>query len=348
MTSHRGPTIYRPTLEGIAKAAGVSRATVDRVLNNRHNVRSQTRSAVLEAMARLGATPADLGVPREQIAEGRVSVDVVVPAYHSTFFSILYSELKRQAADRTDMDIVIHEADAETPQELAEAMLAVREETRGVAIVAMDHPLIREAIRALSRRNVKVVTMVSDIQGAPRLGYVGVDNRSAGRLAGYLASRIGARGPRQVALIHGLVTFRGQEEREMGFKHFLAEQSDLHVVEVVQTEPEPGHDYAMTRDLLNRYPQLAIIYNMSSGNREIAQAIQDAGRADSVVFIGHDLTDRTKEALLAGTMDFVIDQNPRVQVRDAYEQLFRSAQDQPWNAHPLRIQVICRENIPED
>jgi LacI family transcriptional regulator len=76
--------------------------------------------------------------------------------------------------------------------------------------------------------------------------------------------------------------------------------------------------------------------------------MQDSGHARDVIFIGHDLTDFTKEALLAGTIDIIIDQNPRVQVREAYQQLFRGARGQSWNAHPLRIQIISRENIPED
>ena len=246
------------------------------------------------------------------------------------------------------MDIVVHEVAGQSPQAVAEALLAVRPDTQGVGVVAMDHPLIRESMRALSRKGVKTVTLVSDIQSVPKLGYVGVDNRSAGRLAGYLASVLGQKGPKKVALIHGLFSFRGQEEREMGFRHFLSEQPDLQVVDVVQTEPEEGHDHAMTLDLFAKHPDLGVIYNMSSGNREVARALQESGRGSDVIFIGHDLTDYTKEALLAGTMDVVIDQNPRVQVREAYEQLFRAARGLQWNAHPLRIQIICRENIPED
>lgn len=348
MAHSRGPTIYRPTLEGIAAEARVSRATVDRVLNNRHNVRAQTRAAVLEAVARLGMVPGDLAELAPRAVPERVRVDIVMPAYRSTFFTILLRELKRQADERTDMDVKIHEVEGQTPQAIAEALLAVREDTQGVGLLAMDHPLIREAMRVLSRRDVKIVTLVSDIQSVPKLGYVGVDNRSAGRLAGYLSSILVDKGPRKAVLIHGLVTFRGQEEREMGFRHFLSEQADLQVVDVLQTEPETGHDYAMTRDLLTRHPDLAVIYNMSSGNHEIARAVRDSGKADSVVFIGHDLTDFTKEALLEGTIDIIIDQNPRVQVREAYQQLLRGVNGQEWNSHPLRIQIICRENIPED
>ena len=38
-----------------------------------------------------------------------------------------------------------------------------------------------------------------------------------------------------------------------------------------------------------------------------------SGRKHTVVFIGHEATERTKPLLLAGTLDAVIDQNPRVE-----------------------------------
>ncbi|TIU85178.1 MAG: LacI family transcriptional regulator, partial [Mesorhizobium sp.] len=44
----------RSTLTDIAREAGVSAATVDRVLNNRAGVRARTREVVLETAQRLG------------------------------------------------------------------------------------------------------------------------------------------------------------------------------------------------------------------------------------------------------------------------------------------------------
>ncbi len=58
--------------------------------------------------------------------------------------------------------------------------------TQGVGVIALDHPTVREAIRSLSASGVKVVTLASDILHVPRIAYVGIDNRAAGRLAGYL------------------------------------------------------------------------------------------------------------------------------------------------------------------
>ena len=38
----------------------------------------------------------------------------------------------------------------------------------GVAVVALDHPRVREAINALTDRGVAVVTLVSDVPGSKR------------------------------------------------------------------------------------------------------------------------------------------------------------------------------------
>ena len=94
-----------------------------------------------------------------------------------------------------------------------------------MGVIALDHPIVREAIRSLAEEGVKVVTLATDILHVPRVAYVGIDNRAAGRLAGYLLSRfIGAQAEAKVALFAGSLSYRGHQEREMGFRHILAEE----------------------------------------------------------------------------------------------------------------------------
>ena len=52
--------------------------------------------------------------------------------------------------------------------------------------MALEHPAVREAVNALAAAGVPTVTLISDIANARRAAYVGLDNRSAGRTAGYL------------------------------------------------------------------------------------------------------------------------------------------------------------------
>ena len=69
--------------------------------------------------------------------------------------------------------------------------------------------------------------------------------------------------------------------------------------------------------------------------------------ASSVIFVGHELTESTKRFLLDGTIDAVIDQNPRVEAREAISVLKNTILGRKFEHHPPRLQVIFRENIPE-
>lgn len=340
----------RSTLIDVAREAGVSSATVDRVLNGRVGVKPRTREAVLNAATRLGYIA---GGPVESatidVALPVVTVDIVLPAGTNSFMLRLGNELRAQAGDRSDIEARIHLVEGFNPNTLASKLGELEGRSAGVGLVAIDHPTVRDAIAGLARSGVPVVTLVSDIQHVPREGYVGIDNRTAGRLAGYVLSRFLGKGRHKVALLAGSVSYRGHEEREMGFRHIVSEHADqLEVVAFSEIRDDDDRAYAAASQHLQQHPDLSAIYNIGAGNRGIARALKEAGRANDVVFIGHDLTEYTKEYLLSGVMDAVIDQNPRVEARDALEQLSRVARGLPFNVHPLRTQIIFRENLPEE
>jgi LacI family transcriptional regulator len=330
----------------IARESGVSKATVDRVINNRAGVHDRTRDVVMAAAARLGYFGAG-GLPGP-IAQ-RLSLHFILPADTNQFMHKLHDELLLQSAARADVSAHMHRIDAIDPDGLAAELSDLEGRCDGVAMVAIDHPTVRAAIKRLARAGTKIVTLVSDVQNVPRLGYVGIDNRSAGRLSGYLFSRILPPGKQKIALFSGSVSYRGHEEREMGFRQVLAEQRDrLEIVGFSEIRDDDALSYGATVEHLERHPDLAGLYNIGAGNRGIARALTDLGRADDVVFIGHDLTDDTRGYLVSGVMDVVIDQNPRVEAREAIEQLSRLIRGLGWSSHPLRIQVIFKENIPEE
>ena len=93
-----------------------------------------------------------------------------------------------------------------------------------------------------------MLTLVSDIANAPRLAYVGIDNRNAGRLAGHLLGRFVPGSTGEVALFAGSLSYRGHEEREMGFRHILAEDfPHLGVVELREVRDDLERSYPEAR-----------------------------------------------------------------------------------------------------
>jgi LacI family transcriptional regulator len=333
----------RSTLIDIAKESGVSTATVDRVLNNRSGVSERTRSIVMETARRLGYFGAPRAVP------DKIRLDFVLPQGTNSFIVNLRAQIDRQCAAQEIIEHHVHDVEGFNPISLAQKLFEIKGRTQGVGLIALDHPTVREAMRSLADAGVQVVTLVSDILHVPRTGYVGIDNRAAGRLGGYLLGRfLSSPEPRKVALFAGSLSYRGHEEREMGFRHMIAEEfPHLEVVELREIRDDRKRAYEEAAALLDRHPDLAGIYNIGAGNSGIGQALNDSGRQKSIIFIGHELTENSKTLLLSGTMDAVIDQNPRVEAREAIAMLSHAILDKPFEYHAPRLQVIFRENIPE-
>lgn len=340
----------RATLHDVAREAGVSVATVDRVLNNRNGVRARTRSIVLGAAQRLGYVGEESPEPETRAQNRTLRFVFVFPPGSNSFIRLLGQQIERQAETRSGLTARVEELEGFNPQSLAQRLHALRGEADGVGLIAQDHPLVREAIRTLHQAGIPVVTLASDVLSVPRLAYVGIDNRQAGRLAGQLMGRfLCGRNPAKVALFAGSLSYRGHEEREAGFRTILRDEfPNINFMELREILDDNERGFTETRSLLAAHPDLAGIYNVGGGTEGVARALKAAGRDKSLILIGHEATAGNKQLLLDGTLDAVIDQNPRVEAREALNLLTAAATAQKYAYVPPRLQVVFRENLPDE
>ncbi len=340
----------RSTLTVIAREAGVSPATVDRVLNNREGVKTRTREIVLQTAQRLGYLNTGRASSTANVSGQLARLTFVLPSGTNTFIKTLHAQIEQQAAARPDLDVRIEVIEAFDPATLAARLTELQGQTQGVGVVALDHPIVREAIRGLSANGIQVVTLVSDILHVPRAAYVGIDNRQAGRLAGYILGRFLGKGAKgKVALFAGSLSYRGHQEREMGFRHVLHDEfPNLEVVALREMQDDRERARSEALSLLDTHSDLAAIYNVGAGNPGIASALKDRGRNGSVILIGHEATEANKALLIDGTLDAVIDQNPRVEAREALNVLSNAVRGLTYNYVAPRLQIIFRENLPDE
>ena len=332
----------RATVSQIAREAGVSPATVDRVLNERDGVRPRTRQLVLLVARKLGY----FGPPDQGPSVKPVRLDYVLPAGTNSFMRALKGFLLEESRARDGVTANIHEIEGFDPDRLSSRLTELRGRTDAVGVVALDHPQVREAINNLAKSGVRVGTLVSDIPAVDKVGYVGVDNRAAGRLAGLLLGRFLPPGPHKVAVFIGSPAYRGHEEREMGFRSILSgEFPDMQIAGTAEISDDRDRAYLETLRFLKR-GDVSAIYNIGSGNQGIARALREANAGRDILFIGHDLTDATRLMLLDRTMDAVIDQNPRVEAREIVRLLVSSVRGATEPEYLPRLQVVFRENIP--
>ncbi len=340
----------RVTLQDVALASGLSTATVDRVLNGREGVRGRTREIVLETARRLGYIADEEPSAAGDGDESQIELVFLLPAGTNAFIDSLHRQIDLNGVGRARVSVRVERIEGFNPQTLAAHLMELRGKVNGIGMIAQDHPIVREAIRALVQAGTQVLTLASDIQNVPRVAYVGIDNRQAGRLAGQVMGRLlPANVPAKVALFAGSLSYRGHEEREMGFRHILRDEfPNIQILELREIRDDRQRAIEETRALLDLHPDLAAIYNVGGGSSGIATELQARGRARSIVLIGHEATESTKRFLLDGTIDAVIDQNPRVEAREALNILTAAARQQPYIYIPLRMQLILKENIPDE
>jgi LacI family transcriptional regulator len=338
------------TLRDIARQAGVSLATVDRVLHNRPGVRPDTVRRVKEAIERNSFQP---HVAAAELARGRARrFAFVMPSGPNLFMQQIHSYLGEMSgwlsARRLAVEMVA--TDVFDPSVLAASLETLAGgDYDGVAVVALDHPSVRAAINDLVDAGAKVVTLVSDVPSSRRHHYVGIDNIAAGRTAGALVGRLV--GPRsgKVAIVAGSQGLRDHAERIFGFNQVMASEfSGLDVLPVLEGRDEDERSEQLLSRLLGKHPDIVGFYNVGAGTQGVAKALIDSGREKQVVFVGHDVTVLTRKLLLQGVMDAAISQNPGHEARAAVRVLLALARGEPIliEQEKIRIDIVMRDNLP--
>jgi LacI family transcriptional regulator len=339
----------RTTLVDVAEAAGVSLATVDRVLNRRPGVSPRTMERVEQSLVRLGYRPDPAAV---RLARGiQYQFCFVLPTGTNTFMNLLAAQVERTLASLAEQqafgDLV--RVDVFDPYVLAETLRGLIGRYHGVAAVALDHPVVRDAIDAMVEAGMAVVTLVSDVPNSRRHRYVGVDNSAAGRTAATLLGRFSAQRKGPVGIIVGSLALRDHVERMFGFQQVLAsEYPHLRALPALEGRDDTQRCRQVADRLLAEQPDLVGVYSVGAGNRGIAEALQAAGRARDVVFIAHELTDFSRRYLIDGTMAAVINQDPGHEARSAARILLARCTNQPVidDQERIRIDIFLRDNLP--
>jgi LacI family transcriptional regulator len=339
----------RATLNDVAREAGVSLATVDRVLNKRPGVHARTVGRVADAVQRLNyrPDPAAARLARQRLHR----VCFMLPSGSNSFVAMLREQIAENRPWMEDHRVVAQtvEVDVFEPEQLAHRLLAIKGRCDTAVVMALDHPLVRAAIDELTAQGIGIITLVSDVPSSRRHRYVGIDNVAAGRTAGTLIGRFVGGRQGDVGVIVGSLSLRDHAERSFGFNQVMAaEHPGLVVLSPIEGKDDSRRTEALCGDLLAAHPALVAIYSVGAGNRGIASALQASGRAKQVVFVGHELTPFARRDLLSGTMDAVLNQDAGHEVRSALRLALSRLTQEPVHADQerIRIDIYLKDNLP--
>jgi DNA-binding LacI/PurR family transcriptional regulator len=276
-----------PTLEEVGEVAGVSRATVSRVINNSPRVSPSARAAVEKAIAKLGYTPNQAArtlVTRRTDAVALVVAEPEARFFSDPFFSGVVRGVGSAAAD-VDKNLLLLVLQGDEERERAIRYLRP-EHVDGVLLMSLhgDDPLPRQ----LERAGVPTV-LIGRPLGRTALPFVDADNRGGARQA---VEHLVGLGRRTIATIAGPSNMCAGIDRLEGYREAL-EGAGLPVRKGLVSEgdffEESGHR-EMTR-LLARRPDIDGVFAASDLMAMGAlRALREAGRnvPDDVAVVGFD------------------------------------------------------------
>ena len=340
----------RPTVNDIARAAGVSLATVDRVLNARPGVRAATVARVTEAIDRIGYVRdvAAANLARQR----RYRLVFALPEAQGEFAAALHAAVARAARaaalERSEIALAPYPpGDQHALAALLDAQAAAGVD--GVAVMAAETPPVRDAVRRLKAAGVAVAAVVSDLPTSGRDHFAGVDNVAAGRTAGVLMGRfLGPAGGR-VLVLAGSMLSRESIERRLGFDAALAERFPaVEALPSLEGRDDPDAVARVVATALARGPDVAGVYAAGAGEAALTRALRAAGLSGRVVRIDHELTPGARAGLMAGEIDAVITQDAGHVVRSAVRVLRALSDGLPIDPgqERIRIEIVIRENLP--
>lgn len=339
----------RVTIPDIAVRAGVSTATVDRVLNGRAGVRAANRFAVFQAARDLGYLPSEGMVV---LPSKPAHLRFLIPFDRAEFMHEVSLAIRDFARDLPLVaSAEVTEIDGIGPDALVTALDALPPETDGVGLLTTDHPRSRAAIERLCAAGLGVVTIASDVPGTPRAAYVGVRDRAGGRTAARILGLLTGGTAGQIAVFLGSHAFHGHRERQEGFHEVMARDFPrLRMIEGIEVGEDGDRTEAAMARLLRNIPDLVGVYCAGAGRSGVVAALDRAAReAPRPRVVMHDLTRSSRIWLARGVVDALIDQNARLVGEQSVIRLLGAiASPAPFlPVKEIEPRIILRENLPE-
>ncbi|WP_163026020.1 LacI family DNA-binding transcriptional regulator [Chachezhania antarctica] len=340
-----------PTLNDVARLAGVSYATADRVVNHRGNVADKSVRKVLTAVEQLGYVR---NVAAANLSRSRTyRLAFLMPGGSNPFFERMHAHLEKAAShlkhSQVSINIVIVDAFAVEALEQAIEVVAGADYD-GIAIVGLGNDRLVAPLNALRDRGTRIVSLVSDLPDSCREHYVGINNLKAGRSAARLMGMAHAGGPGRALVAVGSLDAPDHADRLQGFRTVLEEDfPEIEIASVIEMRDQSALMHRMMMEAWSTTEGVSAVYNVGAGNEGLIDALRIMDRPRRFCSIVHDLIPPTRRALEDGTLDAAIDQRPEIEINRALTLLRAIVDDLPPPPMPELIPAIfVRDNLPDE
>ena len=293
------------TIKEIAELAGVSRGTVDRVLNNRGEVNAETAARVMEIVKALDYKPNKAGLALA-VRKKKYKIGVILFSENNPFFDEVMDGVLFKASELEDYGIntIMKRVEFDLDAQLSAMDEFLKEEIHGLILAPYNHEKIREKIDEITELNIPVITVNTDIEGSKRLAYVGSDYFQGGRMAAGIFGLM-MKENTELAIITGSSNVLCHSERIRGFREVLdKDYPNIQIAEIAENHDDEFESYALTKQILEKYPKISALFFTAAGVSGGCKAVIESRKNIRVVTFDElpSILSLLKEGVISATI----------------------------------------------
>ena len=340
--------VDRPTIADLAKKAGVSVATVDRVLNRRLPVRGDTAQRVVTAAEAIGFHAVSL--LRHRLTEIPKRKFAFLLQKRDAFYLHLGQELAMVTKNAREIEGRPHVEyiDELAPHVVAKRIRELAPKFDAMAAVSMAHPVTDEAFEYVRKLHKPIFTLQSSLNSTSVTGHCGIDGRKCGRIAAWTISRL-AKKNGKICILVGSHSYLNQELSEISFRTYMREHAPgFQLLEPIINLDDEQIAYEAVSKVLKSTPDLVGIYETGGGMAGLIRALREHKGKLRPITVCNELTDATRSALHDGTIDMALATPIAAMARRLLEQMIKaslSADNQQFPPIYLPPDILMSENV---
>ncbi len=340
--------IIMVTIKEIAQIAGVSRGTVDRVLNHRGSVHPETARRVEDVASSLGYRPSKAGIALAAVKR-KFKIGVIVFGTENPFFRTVLEGISEKANELAEYDCsVLIRLTAYDAYAQISAMEELRTQgIHGLVITPYADSMVACKINELIDQGIPVVTTNTDIEGTNRLAFVGSNYaRDGQQAAGLMRLITGAQA--HIGIITGSSQVLCHTDRIAGFTEVLSRCPGMTVIDTFENHDDDFESYELTRFFLKSHPEADAVFFTAGGVVGGCRAIMNMNRSKDLHVICFDAESTVPQLLENGLISATISQQPKRQGRLPLQLLFDHLTGGivPADTHYVESTILIRESLP--
>jgi len=339
-------------IKDIARAAGVSVGTVDRVLHNRGKVSEDALKKVMDVLNKNEYKPNLIARMLGSNRSYRIAVLLPNPDqdpyWAITRLGVIQAESEWQHYGVQLFTFPFDMMHKDSFEKAADKVLQMNPD--GVLIAPILYHETLPFFDSCHQRNIPFVLFNTNIRESKALSFIGQNLYQSGRIAGELIC-IGQSMPAKFAVLHideDLDDSIHLLEKEKGFKDYVHEtfKGKAGVQSLNRTSSSDFSFKRMLAGLLAEPDLKGIFVSSSQGTATVASFLKTQ-RKNNIRLVGYDLLEKNVEYLRSGVVDFLIHQKPQEQAFLAVSCLanYLVFKKDPLPVNQFPLEVITRQNL---